>query len=170
MIARLVAAALVAAALAVAGCGGGSDEPKTVSKDLYIAEADQVCASLADRIRTAGSNDPQSAKDITTSANVLADLYGDLQRKLGDIKPPTAAADRRGAAAYIQAVGRTGSLLAQLRTSAKSLEDAAKAKDATKVADAGNAVRGALDAFRAAQAQANQKALAYGFNLCGNLN
>ena len=167
---RLLAAVLVAAALAVAGCGGGSNEPKTVSKDLYNAESDQVCSTLAERIRSAGSNDPQSPQDITKSANVLADLYGDLENKLEDLKLPTAVADRRGAAAYVQAVSRTGALLAQLRTSAKSLEDAAKAKDATKVAAAGNAVRAALDAFRAAQAQANQKALAYGYNLCGNLN
>jgi hypothetical protein len=165
-----IGAALVAAALAVTGCGGGSDGPKTVTKDLYIAEADDVCAGLADRIRSAGSNSPQTPKDITDSANVLADLYGDLERRLQDVKLPTAVGDRRGATAYIQAVGRTGSLLGQLRSSARSLEDAAKAKDANKVADAGNAVRGALDAFRASQAQANQRALSYGFNLCGNLN
>ena len=167
---RLLAAALLAAALAVAGCGGGSDEPKIVSKDLYIAEGDQVCASLADRFRSAGSNNPNTPQQITASANVLADIYGDLEQKLKDIKPPTAVADRRGATAYVAAVGRTGSLLGQLRSSAKSLEDAAKANDATRVTDAGNAVRGALDAFRASQARANQRALAYGFNLCGNLN
>jgi hypothetical protein len=167
---RAVAAALVAAAVLVAGCGGGSDEPKTVSKDLYVAEADQVCASFADRFRTAGANDPKTPGQITESAKVLADLYGDLETKLQDIKLPTTAADRRGATGYVAAVDHTGSLLGQLRSSAQSLEDAAKAKDATKVADAGNAVRAALDAFRAAQAQANQRALAYGFNLCGNLN
>ncbi len=166
---RLLAAALVAAVL-LGGCGGGSDAPATVSKELYIAEADEVCADFAARFRGAGKNDPQNAHEITESAETLADIYGDLLGRLQDLKTPTAAADRRGAAAYIAAVGRTGSLLAQLRTSAKSLEDAAGKKDADKVAQAGTAVRSALDAFRASQAQANQRALAYGFALCGNLN
>jgi hypothetical protein len=164
-----IAAALLAAAL-LAGCGGGSDEPKTVSKELYIAEGDEVCAGLADRIRSAGAENPQTPKDITESANVLADLYGKLLEGLQDLKPPTVAADRRGATVYLAAVGRTSSLLGQLRTSAKDFEEAAKGTDERKVAETGNEVRRALDAFRASQAQANQRALAYGYQLCGNLN
>ena len=167
---RLVGAALVAAAL-LAGCGGGGpSQPKVVSKDLYIAEGDNVCASFADRFRTAGDNNPHNAHDITQAADTLANIYGDLEQGLKKIKPPTRAADRRGATAYIDAVSRTGGLLAQLRSSAQGLEDATAGKDPAKVTSAGNAVRSALDAFRAAQAQANQRALAYGFQLCGNLN
>jgi hypothetical protein len=164
-----VAAALLAAAL-LAGCGGATDEPKVVTKDLYIAEGDNVCAGLSERINSAGASNPKTPTDIVDAANTLADLYGELLKGLRGVRLPTRAADRTGAAAYVAAVGRTDALLAQLRSSAKRFVDAVDAKDQNKIGQTGNDVRSALDAFRAAQAQANQRALIYGFNLCGNLN
>jgi hypothetical protein len=161
-------AALVAAAV-LAGCGGGSDKPKITTKAEYIAAGDEVCAGLGDRFASAGATDPQTPKEIVASADLLADLYGDLAKGLQDIKLPPSPADR-GARGYVDAVKRTGPALATLRSSAQRLQDAVGAKDARKVALAGNDVRKALDQFRAAQAQGNQLARDYGFNLCGNLN
>ncbi|MEA2156830.1 MAG: hypothetical protein QOE11_2970 [Solirubrobacteraceae bacterium] len=165
----VVAAVLVAAAL-LAGCGGGSDEPKIVSKDLYIAEADNVCASLSERFNSAGAADPQTPRQIVDSAKVLSDLYGDLLKGLRDVKLPARPADRRGAAAYVGAVAHTSSLLVQVRSSANAFLAAVAVKDAAKLTQTGNDVRQALDDFRAAQAGANARAVAYGFNLCGNLH
>jgi hypothetical protein len=166
---RAFAAALVAAAV-LAGCGGSSDTPKIQTKDDYIAAGDNVCAGLGDRFATAGATDPQTPKQIVDSADVLANLYGDLTKGLEGIRLPPRPADSKGAGAYVSAVRRTGPALAKLRSSAKSLQDAVAAKDQRKVALTGNDVRKALDEFRAAQAQGNQLARDYGFNLCGNLN
>jgi hypothetical protein len=165
---RVVAAALTAAAL-LAGCGGGDDGPKVVTKDSFISEGDLVCASLAERFADAGATDPKSSKDIADSARVLADNYGDLLEGLRDLDLPTAAADRRGAAAYVAAVQRTEGLLGDLRTSSKAFQASTAGTDVAKVQEAGNEVRQALDAFRAGQASANRRAVTYGFNLCGNL-
>jgi hypothetical protein len=160
------AVALVAALLA--GCGG-DDQPKTVSKERYVAEGDVVCAGLTDKFAQAGATDPQTPQEIKQSADVLADLYGELRKGLQNIKLPTDPAERRGAAAYVAAVGRTDPALARLRSSAQRFV-AAAGNDGRELAAAGNAVRAALDAFRAAQAQADGRALDYGFNYCGNLN
>jgi hypothetical protein len=166
-----MAAALTAAVL-LAGCGGGggSDTPKVVTKDLYIAQADEVCAGLSERFNSAGASDPTTPKQIADSANVLADLYGDLAGSLKKLKLPTRNADRVGAQLYLTSVGDTNALLGQLRSSADSFVAAVAAKNRRKIESTGNDVRSALDEFRAAQAQANTRAIAYGFNLCGNLN
>jgi hypothetical protein len=171
---RPIAVVLLVAAL-LAGCGGGGDDQSsTMSKERYVAEGDVVCAELTDRFAGAGATDPQTPQEIEHAADVLAGLYGELDKGLRDIRLPTAPADRRGALAYLAAVRRTDPLLARLRASAQRFAAAAAdgggGGDRVELAQAGNAVRGALDAFRAAQAQADRRALDYGFNYCGNLD
>jgi hypothetical protein len=166
---RLIAAALLAA-IVLSGCGGGGDQPKTMSKERYVAEGDLVCARLTDRFATAGATDPQTPQDIAQSADVLADLYGELRKGLQDIRLPTDPAERRGAEAYVAAVRATDPTLVRLRSSAQRFVAATGAPDKRELAQAGVAVRAALDAFRAAQAQANRRALDYGFDTCGNLD
>ena len=166
---RAVAAALVLAVL-LAGCGGGDDQPKTMSKERFVAEGDVVCAGLTAKFAQAGATDPQTPQEIEQSADVLADLDGQLRKGLQDIKLPTDPAERRGAAAYVAAVDRTDPALARLRSSAQRFVAAAQGKDSREITAAGNEVRAALDAFRAAQAQADGRALDYGFEYCGNLN
>jgi hypothetical protein len=165
---RPIVAALLVAVL-LGGCGG-DDQPKTMSKERYVAEGDVVCAGLTDKFARAGATNPQTPQEIAQSADVLADLYGELRKGLQDIKLPTDPAERRGAAAYVAAVDRTDPALTRLRSSAQRFVAAARGDDGREVAAAGNAVRGALDAFRAAQAQADGRALDYGFDYCGNLN
>jgi hypothetical protein len=165
---RPIAAALLVAVL-LAGCGG-DDQPTTMSKQRYVAEGDVVCAGLTDKFAQAGATDPRTPQEIAQSADVLADLYGELRKGLQDIKLPTDPAERRGAAAYVAAVGRTDPALTRLRSSAQRFVTAADGDDARELAQAGNAVRAALDAFRAAQAQADARALDYGFDYCGNLD
>lgn len=162
---RLAAAALLAAAV-LAACGGGA--PKAQTKAGYVARADGVCADLRERFAAAGATDPQTPQQIKRSVDVLADLYGDLRRRLEDIPLPTAAADRRGAAAYLADVRRTDAQLARVRGAVRRFVDAAGG-DRQQAAQAGIAVRRELDAFRAAQTQAGRSALEYGFDVCGNL-
>jgi hypothetical protein len=162
-------AAVAVVAVLLAGCGGGG-EPKTVTKERYVVEGDNVCASLGDRFARAGATDPQTPQEISESADVLADLYGELLNGLQDVELPTNPADRRGAEAYVAAVRRTDPLLDRLRSSARRFVTAARGTDTRELTQAGIAVRAALDAFRAAQVKAGQRALEYGFNYCGNLN
>jgi hypothetical protein len=167
---RAIAAAVLVAML-LTGCGGGGDDqPKTMSKDRYLAEGDLVCARLTDRFARAGATDPQTPQDVVQSADVLAGLYGELRKGLQDIRLPTDPVERRGAAAYVAAIRATDPTLVRLRSSAQRFVAAAGADDARELAQAGIAVRAALDAFRAAQAQANRRALDYGFDSCGNLD
>jgi hypothetical protein len=163
-------AAVLALVLLVAGCGGGGDEPKTMTKERYVADGDVVCAGLTDKFAAAGATDPRTPEEIAQSADVLADLYGQLRKGLQDIKLPADPAERRGAAAYVAAVRRTDPALTRLRSSAQRFVIAAQGQDGREIAAAGNAVRAALDAFRAAQAKADGRALDYGFDYCGNLN
>jgi hypothetical protein len=165
---RAVAIALVAAGL-LAGCGG-SDEPATMSKARYVAEGDSVCAKLSDRFVRAGATDPQTPQETAQAADVLADLYGELRQGLQDIELPADRADRSGAAAYVAAVRRTDATLVSLRASAQRFVAVADAGEPQELAQAGNAVRAALDTFRAAQAHAERRALDYGFDYCGNLD
>lgn len=85
----LVIAALAAGALFVAGCGGDDDDSNTTSgatgasgssltKEQFVAEADQICKSSEDSIRaeaeqTLGSNSsPQEITDFNTEVVVPA--------------------------------------------------------------------------------------------------
>ena len=165
---RLIAAAVIAAAL-LAGCGGG-DGPETQTKDNYIVEADDVCAQLSQRFQEAGDTDPQTPEQIADSADVLAELYGDLLDGLQDVRLPALAADRRGAAGFVAGVRRTGRLLDGLQASAQRFVQASLGTDPRELTQAGIAVRAALDAFRAEQAGTDRLALVYGFNVCGGLN
>lgn len=165
---RLIAAAVIAAAL-LAGCGG-SDEPEIQTKDSYVAQADDVCATLAQRFEEAGETDPQTPEQIADSADVLADLYGELLENLHDVRLPATAAERRGATAFVAGVRRTNRLLADLRSSSQRFVQASLGSDPRELTQAGIAVRSALDAFRAEQAASDRIALEYGFNICGGLN
>jgi len=168
---RATAAALLAGVLfAAAGCGGGGDQPKIASKADFIAAGDGVCTSLSDRFEKAGKANPKTAKEIVDSSNLLADVYGDLHKRLAKIALPPKPGEQPGARAYLEAVGATGPALARLRSSARALQEGADAKDEVKVATAAQNVRKALDDFRAAQQQANASARGYGFQFCSGLN
>ncbi len=68
---RLTAAAL-AMAIALAGCGGGDESsttPEALSKDEFIAQADQICADANDSLETAiddASSSGQPSPEVLT--------------------------------------------------------------------------------------------------------
>lgn len=166
MLRRLLPAALLALAL-LAGCGGDSG-PQT--KEGFINEADSVCEKLAGQFAEAGSQQPGTAPEIAKANNVLADLYEQLADGLGDVRLPDSGAPRTQAQAYVASVTGARPLLARLRTTSAGFLDAAKSNDAQALALAGNNLRSALDAFRAARANSDRLAVDYGLNFCGNLD
>ncbi|HEX8156106.1 MAG TPA: hypothetical protein VF526_01865 [Solirubrobacteraceae bacterium] len=165
---RLKAGVLVALLSAglVAGCGGG--EAKKQTKEQFIAQADTVCAEVADNLQRKGSTEPKTPEEIAQANNVLADAYRDLADALSKIQLP-GGADRSGAKAYVDSVRRSDPVLAKLRSSAQALVDAVNGTDVRALSAAGNDVRAALDGFRKARADSDLLAVRYGFNVCGNL-
>ncbi len=159
-------AALFSLTVLLAACGGGS-APQT--REGFISAADGVCQKLFGEIAQAGSADPKTPEQIAEANTVLANLYERLSRDLADVPLPEEGAARRGAEAFVASVRRADPLLVRMRAAARRFEVAARAGDAQAAATAGNDVRSALDAFRAARAESDRLAVDYGLNFCGNL-
>jgi hypothetical protein len=158
-------AVLVTALLA--GCGGGDTGPQT--KEGFISAADGVCVKVQSDIQRAGSADPRTPQQVADANNVLADLYGKLADDLAKLRPPETGTARRQAQTFIASVRSADPLVEKLRAASKDFVTAADSKDAQATATAGNEVRSALDAFRAARATSDRLALRYGLSICGNL-
>lgn len=157
--------ALLSAGVA-AGCGGGDSEKPT--KELYIAQADELCAGVASDLAGKGTADPKTPADVAQANKILADAYDQLRDGLGKLELPGGAAGA-GAKAYVDSVERTDPWLAKLKSSGQALVDAVTGRDARALTTAGNDVRAALDGFRKARAESDVLAVQYGFNICGNL-
>lgn len=151
----------------LAGCGGGEDGPQT--KEGFIVAADSVCRDLAGDLAQAGAANPQTPEQVAEANNVLADLYGRLVEGIGKVRLPDAGAPRRQAQAFVASVRTADPLVEQLRAVSKDFVTAASSKDRQATAAAGNEVRSALDAFRAARASSDRLAIGYGMSFCGNL-
>jgi hypothetical protein len=74
--------AVLAAAGALAGCGGGDGK---LSKADFIEKADKACVDSALRPKAPPQNAQQAAQQTVEEATARKDLQG----KLKDIKPPT---------------------------------------------------------------------------------
>ncbi|MDP2713051.1 MAG: hypothetical protein Q8O56_17710 [Solirubrobacteraceae bacterium] len=166
MLRRTLPLVLLTLAL-LAGCGG-DDGPQT--KATFINDADDVCEKLADDFRSAGAEQPGTAQEVVDANDTLADLYERLADRLSEVRLPDGGTERTQGEAYIRSVRAADPLLERIRSTSATFLEAAKANDARKLAAAGNDVRTALDAFRSARAESDAMAVAYGFNLCGNLN
>jgi hypothetical protein len=152
----------------LAGCGGSEDKgPQT--KEGFIVAADGVCQNLASDLAAAGSANPQTPQQVAEANTVLADLYGRLVDGLVKVRLPESGAPRRQAQAFVASVRTADPLVERLRTVSQDFVAAAETKDRQATATAGNEVRSALDAFRAARANSDRLAIGYGMNLCGNL-
>ena len=160
--------ALLLAGLALlTGCGG-DDAPQT--KESFILEADGVCESFLDEFADAGAQDPGTAKEVADANKVLADLYERFSERIREVELPAGGAARAQAQAYIDSVRRSEPLLDRLRQTSEEFLGAARGSNTRTLQAAGNALRQALDAFRAARAESDRLAVAYGLSLCGNLD
>jgi hypothetical protein len=163
---RTLPIALLATAL-LAGCGGGDTGPQT--KEGFISAADGVCENVQSDIQRAGAADPQTPQQVAEANKVLADLYGKLADDLAKVRLPEAGTARRQAQMFVASVRTADPLVEKLRAASKDFVTAAESQDRQAAATAGNEVRSALDAFRAARATSDRLALQYGLNICGNL-
>ncbi|MDP1847398.1 MAG: hypothetical protein Q8K79_06370 [Solirubrobacteraceae bacterium] len=160
--------ALLAGLVLLLGACGGDDTPQT--KEGFILEADGVCEGFLDEFAQAGAQDPGTAKEVADANKVLADLYERFSQRIREVKLPAAGAARTQAKAYIDSVRRSEPLLDRLRETSDDFLEAARGSDARPLQAAGNALRQALDAFRASRSESDQLAVTYGLNLCGNLD
>jgi hypothetical protein len=159
---------LVAGLGVLGGCGGGDDGPQT--REGFILDADGVCQDFVGEFADAGSDNPGTAKEVADANKVLADTYDRFSHRLAQVKLPDSGAARTQAKAYVDSVRRADPLLERLRTTADAFLAAARGSDAQALTSAGNDLRIALDRFRASRAASDRLAVAYGLNLCGNLD
>jgi hypothetical protein len=160
----LLATGLVAA---LSGCGGDAT-PQT--KEGFILEADGVCETFVDEFTEAGSQNPETPREVADANMVLADLYERFSERLGEVRLPAGGAARTQARAYVDSVRRSEPLLDRLRASSDAFLQAARGNDRQALSAAGNDLRQALDAFRASRSASDRLAVEYGLTLCGNLD
>lgn len=166
---RLALLALLLAGIALSlGACGGDDTPQT--KESFVLEADGVCESFLDEFADAGAQDPGTAKEVADANKVLVDIYERFSERIREVELPAAGAARAEAQAYIDSVRRSEPLLDRLRQASDEFLAAARGSNARTLQAAGNTLRQALDAFRAARAESDRLAVSSGLNLCGNLD
>jgi len=158
---------LVAGVAVLSGCGG-DDAPQT--KEGFILDADGVCESFVDDFSEAGSQNPGTPKEVAEANKVLADLYERFSERISDVRLPASGAARTQALGYVNSVRRSEPTLDRLRAASDDFLEAAEGSDARALGAAGNALRIALDAFRATRSASDRLAVEYGLNLCGNLD
>lgn len=164
---RPLTAVLLATAV-LAGCGGGKDAgPQT--KEGFISAADSVCEDLFGEFAQASSGEPATAQDVAKANDELAGTYAKLADRLDDVPLPATGAARTQAQAFVDSVRAAEAPLAKLRAASERFVAAAGDENRVGLAQAGNDVRTALDAFRSARADSDKLAIAYGLNFCGNL-
>jgi hypothetical protein len=79
----LVGALLVAGAIAVTGCGGGS---KRLSKEQFAAKANALCTAFNAKVKAVGN--PQTVADLTAAVEKLLPLDKKLVADFAALKPP----------------------------------------------------------------------------------
>lgn len=158
---------ILAITVLLGGCGG--DDPGPQTKEGFIAAADNVCEGAFSKFAQASQGQAKTAQEVAAANEKLADTYEQLADSLDAVPLPEAGAARTRAQAFVRSVRATEPVLEKLRAASTRFVDAAEGNDRQALAQAGNDVRTALDAFRSARAASDRLAIAYGLNFCGNL-
>ncbi|HWI06819.1 MAG TPA: hypothetical protein VNT54_04830 [Solirubrobacteraceae bacterium] len=162
---RPLTTVLLAAAV-LGGCGGDR-APQT--KEGFISAADGVCQDLFSEFAQASASEPDTPQEVAAANEELADLYERLAARLSDVPLPAAGVARSQAQMFVASVRAALPLLESLRRASARFVRAAEAQDREAATRAGNDVRTTLDAFRAARAESDRRAIRYGLTFCGNL-
>jgi hypothetical protein len=125
MRARLLLAAAGAALLA--GCGGGSSKPETLTHAELTRRADAACAQASKRVRALPT--PSALSGLREYASSVQSIGTSLETELERLTPP--ARDRLKLEAYRAALSRSNATAGQLaeaagsgdRTAVRSLSD-----------------------------------------------
>ena len=124
---RTLVAVPLAAALAAAGCGGGSDAP---SKEEFAKKADAICADLEKESNALGKSNPTSVSAIADFAAKARTTAEDGVKRINDLEVPSGS-DGDKAKQWQQAI--TADAEQKLIPALDELEKAAKANDTKAV-------------------------------------
>ena len=145
-----VAGIVLAGVFAVAGCGGGDGGGgEALTKEEWIAQADEICAEANTQIDALG--EPASLEEVADYSAKATEISRAQLEELRALTPP------EGDEALIdEALGLVGQLIDE----AAKLEDAAKEGDVTRI----NEIVAAIDPI---DERADQLAQDYGLQECG---
>lgn len=131
-------ALLAAAALLVAGCGGGDKAP---TKAQYGRNASRVCAQLEKKTNDAAQGSPTTPDQIAAYADRLARVLDDGVQSLDNVQRPDGK-DGDAAKAYVDELRKQ--IDGQVKPALTDLKNAAKKRDTAGVQAAARRIR-ALD-------------------------
>jgi hypothetical protein len=123
---RIAIGAVLVLALAAAGCGGGGGGSKTLSKEEYGSQLNQICKDYNARVKVIG--EPTSIAELGAKGQKLLDQFNGAIAKAEKLEPPSelkAKADK-----FIADAKQLTGVLARLIA-------AAKKSDTAKVAEIG---------------------------------
>ena len=88
----IVVSGLLAACLALSGCGGGSADAGNAAKAAYVQQAAQVCRDAEAAKLKAGAATPTRTQDIAPYVDAIVAVAKDAAAKLRAVQPPAADA------------------------------------------------------------------------------
>ncbi len=164
-----IALVLIAATIAIAGCGGSGTQPTSttsapVTKAQFIAAADRICARGSAAVdayqgKVNAASAAEQASDTAAHRDALASALqsaaapaGPVLDQLRALTPP--AADRAVVAQYLADVARQTGLLGQLATAVRN-------DDGTAATTVSQQIATGKTAFE-------RLAQGYGFKVCGS--
>jgi hypothetical protein len=161
-----VAGAILAAALAVGGCGGSDDgPPKVASKADFIKAGDTICLDR-DRRSTTLVKDLGPDAELAQLSSALADIYADAIARIRAVPLPPGAA-RAGAKKYVDSVVAQRRPVQRMKAAAGQLGAAVSSKQVDAVKKAGQELQINVTTVQALGNVSDLNARNYGFKKCG---
>jgi hypothetical protein len=140
--------ALLAATVAMAGCGGGGGDDR-LTREEFVSQADAICEEYEAKLDALGT--PQNPDELADFADRALPIAEDGRAELGELRPPEELEDTYDA------------WLAQGDRAIRIVEDL---RDAAEDGDVSEIQRIAREA-ETADAEANRLAEQLGFEQCG---
>lgn len=159
---RSLAAVILLATLALAGCGGeDKDDGKIESKADFVAAADKICVERDERSK-ALSREPGT--DVGRLARDLAAAYMTSITKLEALALPPGA-DRAGAQKYVESVSAMRRPVQRMKLSAEKF---GASDTVAEIKVAGTELGTNINTVQAISDLADQNARMYGMKSCGD--
>lgn len=139
--------ALLAAMLAITGCGGGGND--RLSRPEFVSRADAICAEYEGKLNALGT--PQNPEQLADFADKALPIARDGREELGELRPPEDLEETYDA--WLEQGDRAIEIVEDLR-------------DAAEDGDVSEIQRIAQEA-QTADVKANRLAAQLGFERCG---
>jgi hypothetical protein len=154
---------VVAAALALAGCG--DDTPKIKSKADFVAAADRICVDR-DASTTRLKTDLNTDDDLAKLSGGLARIYDQAITKLEAVPLPPGSG-RAGAQKYVHAISALRDPVKRMEAASTGLEAAIKTRRTAALKDAGERLQTSVNTVQVLGDVADAAAREYGMHNCG---